>query len=165
LAKEKINELSNKVYEKTLGTRYIDRPSDATLKALTLHAFFKGEYPINIIAYEQKDPSYTTITPNGIGLGKPNKQDQPDEKSKLMQDDYAISANFANGILTLKANRDYFISDKIKFGVKYQRSGVIYEFIGANELKIYAWHYIIETGEIYNYNFVTKSFKLLGVEK
>ena len=34
-----------------------------------------------------------------------------------------------------------------------------------NELKIYAWHYIIETGEIYNYNFVTKSFKLLGVEK
>ena len=33
------------------------------------------------------------------------------------------------------------------------------------ELKIYAWHYIIETGEIYNYNFVTKSFKLLGVEK
>jgi hypothetical protein len=138
-AKEKINELSNKVYEKTLGTRYIDRPSDATLKALTLHAFFKGEYPINIIAYEQKDPSYTTITPNGIGLGKPNKQDQPDEKSKLMQDDYAISANFANGILTLKANRDYFISDKIKFGVKYQRSGVIYEFIGANELKIY--HY------------------------
>lgn len=137
--KEKINELSNKVYEKTLGTRYIDRPSDATLKALTLHAFFKGEYPINIIAYEQKDPSYTTITPNGIGLGKPNKQDQPDEKSKLMQDDYAISANFSNGILTLKANRDYFISDKIKFGVKYQRSGVIYEFIGANELKIY--HY------------------------
>jgi len=33
------------------------------------------------------------------------------------------------------------------------------------ELKIYAWHYIIETGEIYNYNFATKSFKLLGVEK
>ena len=34
-----------------------------------------------------------------------------------------------------------------------------------DELKIYAWHYIIETGEIYNYNFATKSFKLLGVEK
>ena len=33
------------------------------------------------------------------------------------------------------------------------------------ELKIYAWHYIIETGEIYNYNCATKSFKLLGVEK
>ena len=138
-AKEKINELSNEIYKKTPGTRYIDRPSDATLKALTLHAFFKGEYPINIIAYEQKDPSYTRITPNGLGLGEPNKQDEPDEKSKLMQDDYAISANFSNGILTLKANRDYFISDKIKFGVKYQRSGVIYEFIGANELKIY--HY------------------------
>ena len=138
-AKEKINELSNDIYKKTPGTRYIDRPSDATLKALTLHAFFKGEYPINIIAYEHKDPSYTTITPNGIGLGKPNKQDQPDEKSKLMQDDYAISANFSNGVLTLKANRDYFISDKIKFGVKYQKSGVVYEFIGANELKIY--HY------------------------
>lgn len=153
IIKEKINELSNKVYEKTLGTRYIDRPSDATLKALTLHAFFKGEYPINIIAYEHKDPSYTRITPNGIRLGEPNKQDEPDEKSKLMQDDYAISANFSNGILTLKANRDYFISDKIKFGVKYQRSGVIYEFIGANELKIY--HYGAD-GNAFDFEFTKK---------
>lgn len=155
-AKEKINELSNEIYSKTPGTRYIDRPSDATLKALTLHAFFKGEYPINIIAYEHKKPDYTTITPNGIGLGEPNKQDQPDKKSKLMQDDYAISANFANGILTLKANRDYFISDKIKFGVKYQRSGVIYEFIGANELKIY--HYGAN-GNAFDFEFTNKEIR------
>lgn len=32
-------------------------------------------------------------------------------------------------------------------------------------LKIYAWHYIIETGEIYNYNAVSGTFKLLGVDK
>ncbi|QCD51777.1 carbonic anhydrase [Campylobacter sp. RM16192] len=32
-------------------------------------------------------------------------------------------------------------------------------------LKIYAWHYIIETGEIYNYNPVSKTFRLLGVDK
>ncbi|MDO5046742.1 carbonic anhydrase [Campylobacter sp.] len=32
-------------------------------------------------------------------------------------------------------------------------------------LKIYVWHYIIETGEIYNYNVVSKSFKLLGVDR
>ena len=147
-AKEKINELSNEIYKKTPGTRYIDRPSDATLKALTLHAFFTGEYPINIQAYEHKDLSYTTITPNGYG-----KQDQPDEKSKLMQDEYAISANFSNGILTLKANRDYFISDKIKFGVKYQNGGVIYEFIGANELKIY--HYGAN-GNAFNFEFTNK---------
>lgn len=146
--KEKINELSNKVYEKTLGTRYIDRPSDATLKALTLQAFFRGEYPINVTTYEEGNPKYTKITPNGDG-----KENEPDEKSKLMQDDYAISANFANGILTLKANRDYFISDKIKFGVKYQRSGVIYEFIGANELKIY--HYGAN-GNAFDFEFTKK---------
>ena len=155
-AKEKISELSNKMYEEMSRTHYInriDRPSDATLKALTLHAFFRGEYLINIIPYEYKYPDHIIITPNGIGLGGPNKQDQPDKKSKLMQDDYAISANFANGILTLKANRDYFISDKIKFGVKYQRSGVIYEFIGANELKIY--HYGAD-GNAFDFEFTNK---------
>lgn len=140
IVKEKINEQSNKEYARVFDPRnieyphYIEHPSDATLKALTLHAFFKGEYPINITIYIPEAEHKTKITPNGYG-----KEDEPDEKPELMQDDYAISANFANGILTLKANRDYFISDKIKFGVKYQRSGVIYEFIGANELKIY--HY------------------------
>lgn len=140
IIKEKIDEQSNKEYARVFDPRnieyphYIEHPSDATLKALTLHAFFKGEYPINITIYIPEAEHKTKITPNGYG-----KQDEPDKKSKLMQDDYAISANFANGILTLKANRDYFISDKIKFGVKYQRSGVIYEFIGAKELKIY--HY------------------------
>ena len=31
-------------------------------------------------------------------------------------------------------------------------------------LKIYGWHYIIETGEIFNYDVEQKSFRLLGVE-
>lgn len=132
--KEKINEQCNEIYAKMPGTRYIDHPSDATLKYLTLQAFFRGEYPINVTTYEEGNPKYTKITPNGYG-----KEDEPDKEPELMKDEYAISANFANGILTLRANRDYFISDKIKFGVKYQRSGVIYEFIGAKELKIY--HY------------------------
>lgn len=147
-AKEKINELSNKAYKEMSGTRYIDRPSDATLKTLTLHAFFTGEYQIHITTYPHKDPDYTKITPNGYG-----KEDQPDEKSKLMQDEYAISANFSNGILTLKANRDYFISDKIKFGVKYQNGGVIYEFLNAKELKIY--HYGAN-GNAFDFEFTKK---------
>ena len=33
------------------------------------------------------------------------------------------------------------------------------------DVKIYVWHYIIETGEIYNYDFSSNTFKLLGVEK
>lgn len=32
-------------------------------------------------------------------------------------------------------------------------------------LKIYVWHYIIETGEIYNYNVVSRTFRLLGVDE
>jgi len=30
------------------------------------------------------------------------------------------------------------------------------------ELKIYGWYYIIETGEVYNYNFNTKKFELIS---
>ncbi|MGP1485751.1 MAG: carbonic anhydrase [Campylobacter sp.] len=32
-------------------------------------------------------------------------------------------------------------------------------------LKIYGWHYIIETGEIFNYDMDLMTFKLIGVEK
>ncbi|ARQ98134.1 carbonic anhydrase, beta class [Campylobacter lanienae NCTC 13004] len=38
--------------------------------------------------------------------------------------------------------------------------GVI-DKLKAKELKLYGWHYIIETGELYNYDDTTKSFKLL----
>lgn len=154
IIKEKINEQSNKEYARVFDPRnieyphYIEHPSDATLKALTLHAFFKGEYPINITIYIPEAEHKTKITPNGDG-----KENEPDKKPELMKDEYAISANFANGILTLRANRDYFISDKIKFGVKYQKSGVIYEFIGAKELKIY--HYGAN-GHAFNFEFTNK---------
>lgn len=154
IIKEKINEQCNKEYARVFDPRnieyprYIDHPSDATLKALTLHAFFKGEYPINITIYIPEAEHKTKITPNGYG-----KEDEPDKEPELMKDEYAISANFANGILTLRANRDYFISDKIKFGVKYQNGGVIYEFIGAKELKIY--HYGAN-GHAFNFEFTNK---------
>ncbi|MCE3038591.1 carbonic anhydrase [Helicobacter anatolicus] len=33
------------------------------------------------------------------------------------------------------------------------------------ELRIYGWYYIISTGQIYNYNMITREFKLINKEK
>jgi carbonic anhydrase len=33
--------------------------------------------------------------------------------------------------------------------------------VKSGELNVYGWHYIIETGEVYNYNFETKEFELI----
>ncbi len=38
----------------------------------------------------------------------------------------------------------------------------IYEKYHAGKLNIYGWYYIIETGEIYNYNIATETFELIN---
>ena len=36
------------------------------------------------------------------------------------------------------------------------------ERVARGELKVYGWHYIIETGEVFNYNFETTAFELIA---
>lgn len=38
---------------------------------------------------------------------------------------------------------------------------MVKDLVRSNELSIYGWHYIIETGELYNYDENSKTFKLL----